>query len=100
LRNSQNDQSIVSEPLTIHLPARTCAATPTLENKGNSERSEGRLAMQRVDKPCTETLTLTGSEIIDTVKQIIHEGNVRKVTVKHNGETDDRGTLDQRQHRS
>jgi len=43
--------------------------------------------MQRVDKPCTETLTATGSEIMDTVKQLIHEGNVRKVTVKQNGET-------------
>src|SRR3954453_16588468 len=43
--------------------------------------------MQRVDKPCTETLTATGSEIVETVKQLIHEGNVRRVTVKQNGET-------------
>jgi hypothetical protein len=45
-----------SETFTVRLPVRTCAATPTLENESYSERSEGRLAMQRVDKPCTETL--------------------------------------------
>ena len=43
--------------------------------------------MQRIDRPCTESLTVTGSELIHTVKQLIHEGNVRKVAVKQNGET-------------
>lgn len=43
--------------------------------------------MQAADKTCVESLTVTGSELIDTIKHVIHEGNVRKVTVKHEGET-------------
>jgi hypothetical protein len=43
--------------------------------------------MQTVDKPHTDSLTGTGSEILDTIKDMIHEGNVRRVTIKQGGET-------------
>src|SRR2546423_940526 len=43
--------------------------------------------MQTVDKTCTEQLTMVGSQLIDTIKHVIHEGNVRKVTVKQGDDT-------------
>ena len=35
----------------------------------------------------TEEFTVRSSEVIDKVKEIIHEGNVTKVRVKHDGRT-------------
>lgn len=43
--------------------------------------------MQTANKPSTNSLTVTGSELIATIEHVIHEGNVRKVTVKQNGTT-------------
>src|SRR5438552_2588496 len=43
--------------------------------------------MQSVDKSCTESVAVKGGEIVENIKHIIHEGNVRKVTVKQDGET-------------
>jgi hypothetical protein len=43
--------------------------------------------MQTVDKTHTESLTGKGSEILDTIKDMVHEGNVRRVTIKQSGET-------------
>ena len=35
----------------------------------------------------TERFTILGSQLIDKVKQLIHEGNIRKVRVLHEGRT-------------
>jgi len=35
----------------------------------------------------TEKFTLSGSEVVEKVKQLIHEGNVRKVRLLHEGRT-------------
>ena len=43
--------------------------------------------MQTVDKTVTEKLTIAGSDLIGTIKHVIHEGNVRRVTVKQGDET-------------
>lgn len=43
--------------------------------------------MQTNQETRIERLTVTAGEIIDTVKHFIHEGNVRKVTVKQDGAT-------------
>jgi hypothetical protein len=43
--------------------------------------------MQTVEKTRTDSLTGKGSEIIDTIKGLVHEGNVRRVTIKQGGET-------------
>jgi hypothetical protein len=32
-----------------------------------------------------DSVRATGSELIDTVKDLIHEGNVRRITIKHDG---------------
>ncbi len=35
----------------------------------------------------TERFNVSGSEIVDKVKQLIHEGNIRKVRLLHEGRT-------------
>lgn len=35
----------------------------------------------------TEKYTVTGSQLIDKVKQLIHEGNIRRVRLLHEGRT-------------
>ena len=34
-----------------------------------------------------EKFTVSGSQLVDKVKQLIHEGNIRKVRVLHDGRT-------------
>lgn len=34
-----------------------------------------------------ETVQLQGGQLLDKVRQLIHEGNVRRITVKHDGRT-------------
>ena len=34
-----------------------------------------------------EKFTISGSEVVEKVKQLIHEGNIRKVRVLHEGHT-------------
>ncbi len=35
----------------------------------------------------TEKFTVSGSELVDKVKQVIHEGNIRKVRILREGRT-------------
>ncbi len=35
----------------------------------------------------TEKFTVSGSQLVDKVKQLIHEGNIRKVRLLHEGRT-------------
>ncbi len=35
----------------------------------------------------TERFTVSGSQLVEKVKQIIHEGNVRRVRLRHGGRT-------------
>jgi len=35
----------------------------------------------------TEKFTVSGSQLVDKVKQFIHEGNIRKVRLLHEGRT-------------
>ena len=35
----------------------------------------------------TEKFTVSGSQLVDKVKQLIHEGNIRKVRLLHEGQT-------------
>ncbi len=35
----------------------------------------------------TEKFTVSGSEVVEKVKQLIHEGNIRKVRLLHEGKT-------------
>jgi len=37
--------------------------------------------------PKTEKFTISGSQLVDKVKQLIHEGNIRKVRILHEGRT-------------
>ncbi len=32
-------------------------------------------------------MVATGSQIIDTIKNLVHEGNVRKISIKQDGQT-------------
>jgi len=43
--------------------------------------------MQVQDPPTTESLESPGGHIIEKVKQLIHEGNIRKVSIKQDGQT-------------
>ncbi|MCH8863832.1 MAG: DUF4342 domain-containing protein [Chloroflexi bacterium] len=35
----------------------------------------------------TEKFTVSGSQVVDKVKQLLHEGNIRKVRLVHEGRT-------------
>ncbi len=35
----------------------------------------------------TEKFTVSGNQIVDRIKQLIHEGNIRKVRLLHGGRT-------------
>ena len=37
--------------------------------------------------PDTEKFTISGSQVVEKVKQLIHEGNIRKVRLLHEGRT-------------
>lgn len=43
--------------------------------------------MQTAPETPTDCVTVRGTDIIDTIKHIVHEGNVRRITVKHDGAT-------------
>jgi len=35
----------------------------------------------------TEKFTISGSHVVDKIKQLIHEGNIRRVRILHEGRT-------------
>ena len=37
--------------------------------------------------PKTEKFTVNGNQVVEKVKQLIHEGNIRKVRIIHEGRT-------------
>jgi hypothetical protein len=43
--------------------------------------------MEIQQRPVVETLEVEGSQLMDMLKQLIHEGNVRKISVKQQGRT-------------
>ena len=36
---------------------------------------------------CTESFKVAGTQLVDAVKKLVHEGNVRRVVIKHEGLT-------------
>jgi hypothetical protein len=43
--------------------------------------------MQVQDTPKVDAFKVTGSQVIDTIKNLIHEGNVRRISIKQDGRT-------------
>lgn len=43
--------------------------------------------MSEEPKTRSEEFKLSGSEVIGKVKELLHEGNIRRIVVKHEGET-------------
>lgn len=43
--------------------------------------------MQTQDRPLVQSVETTGGNIVDTIKQLVHEGNIRKVSIKQDGRT-------------
>jgi uncharacterized protein DUF4342 len=39
------------------------------------------------DKTCWESFKVEGENVVDKIKNLIHEGNVRRVVVQHQGRT-------------
>jgi hypothetical protein len=39
------------------------------------------------DFKCTESFKVASEQLVDAVKKLLHEGNVRRVTIKHDGQT-------------
>jgi hypothetical protein len=39
------------------------------------------------ERTFTESFKVAGNQLVDAVKQLIHEGNVRRVIIKHEGHT-------------
>ena len=42
---------------------------------------------RRLEMTNTERFTVSGSQLVEKVKQLIHEGNIRKVRLLHEGRT-------------
>ncbi len=61
------------------------------EAKGVLEKNEGNVIESLIDleenkKACwTDEITAKSSEVVEKVKQLFHEGNVRKIIVKSDG---------------
>ena len=43
--------------------------------------------MQVQDRQSVQSLEATGGQIIDTIKHLVHEGNIRKISIKQDGHT-------------
>jgi hypothetical protein len=43
--------------------------------------------IRRLDMPESEKFTVSGDKLVEKVKQLIHEGNIRRVRVIHEGRT-------------
>ena len=43
--------------------------------------------MQVQDRTSLQSIQAKGGQLIDTIKQLIHEGNVRKISIKQEGHT-------------
>lgn len=43
--------------------------------------------MQVQDRPNVDSVPASGGQIIDTLKNLLHEGNVRRITIKQDGQT-------------
>lgn len=41
--------------------------------------------MQTQDSPTVQSLQATGGNIIETIKHVVHEGNIRKISIKQDG---------------
>jgi Domain of unknown function (DUF4342) len=39
------------------------------------------------DKTFTESFKVAGEQLVDAVRRLLHEGNVRRVIIKHEGNT-------------
>jgi len=45
-----------------------------------------RIKRRRLEMP-TEKFTISGNQLVEKVKQLVHEGNIRKVRLLHEGRT-------------
>ena len=43
--------------------------------------------MSELPTPNREEYTVSGNQLVDTVKNLLHEGNIRRIQVKHEGRT-------------
>lgn len=43
--------------------------------------------MTEEPKVRSEEFTLSGSELVDKVKELIHQGNIRRIAIKQDGDT-------------
>ncbi len=43
--------------------------------------------MQTQDRPLAQSLETSGGNIVDKIKELVHEGNIRKISVKQDGRT-------------
>jgi len=43
--------------------------------------------MQTQDRQISRSVETTGASIIDKIKELVHEGNVRKISIKQDGRT-------------
>lgn len=43
--------------------------------------------MTEEQKVRSEEFTLSGSELVDKVKELIHQGNIRRIVIKQEGQT-------------
>ncbi|MAF85519.1 MAG: hypothetical protein CL875_03430 [Dehalococcoidales bacterium] len=51
------------------------------------QRHSEELAITSNKKAKSEKFAVSGSQLVEKVKQLIHEGNIRRVRIIHNGKT-------------
>jgi len=65
------------------MPKRGIAMTEELEMDERAEEQEDAKA-QHIEK---EEFSLSGGELLDKVKDLLHQGNIRRIVIKHDGST-------------
>jgi len=49
------------------------------------EGSHYKLRVRRLRKMATEKFTIDGSQVVEKIKELIHEGNIRRIRLIHKG---------------
>jgi len=77
---------VVPKPFDVHDLARLVAEAPR-SDRGASVGWQSIQEATMAEKTFTESFRVAGEQLVDAVKRLFHEGNVRRVIIKHEGNT-------------
>jgi hypothetical protein len=80
-RRQQRRNSLAFPTYSVCYRWKACALHPlTIARRRRS-------VMTEEPKVRSEEFTLSGSELVDKVKELIHQGNIRRIAIKQDGDT-------------